>query len=205
MATVTKFEWDFDDPLGKAAGESKRANAAFRDYAMMGAARSLKSLAEKYMRLASDDQVKPPTLSDKTLFGWSLRNAWQDRVARFDELEHEARMLRREQRQRQLEDADWATGQELRDAALNLLGLTLQALQAAGGDVTALNITPGHVVQMADLASKLQRLSTNEPTDNVAFSGAALDAAIARELAKLANGPEAGDVETAANDAPETA
>ena len=51
-------------------------------------------------------------------------------------------------------------------------------------------------------ASKLQRLATDEPTDNINLRGAALDAAIARELARVAHSSQAGDAETAAaNDA----
>lgn len=83
-----------DAPLDRLPGESKRAYAAFHDYAMMGAgARSMRRLLERYR--ASEDAI---TRSWVSMSHWSQDNQWVKRVERFDEItrakaiaDHEAR------------------------------------------------------------------------------------------------------------------
>ena len=87
--TGDAFEWDPGQPLKRGKGESARANAALVDYALMGPGRSLRRLHTRYSKqTANKEQTeKPPTTQWSTLAGWSFRYRWQERVARFDELE----------------------------------------------------------------------------------------------------------------------
>jgi len=79
--------------------ETARANAALRDYALMGPGRDIRSLHTKYAgqeewwkeQTAQETSERiarrPPTGSVKTLFGWSLALDWQARVRRWDEIQ----------------------------------------------------------------------------------------------------------------------
>jgi hypothetical protein len=88
------MSFDPENPLDRMPGESKRAYAAFYDYAMQGAgARSMRRLLEGYR--ASEN---PITKSWVSISHWSANYQWVDRADRFDELtrekalaEHEAR------------------------------------------------------------------------------------------------------------------
>ena len=87
--------WNKDDPLERAIAEdgrreTKRANQAFRDYALMGAGRSLGKL------FAIFSTTRPPdahqilvTKSLNTLKTWSTDFFWVARANRFDELQAE--------------------------------------------------------------------------------------------------------------------
>lgn len=78
------MDFDPNAPLDRLAGESKRAYAAFYDYAMMGAARSLRKLLETYR-----PKDNPITSYWRTISGWSRRYHWVKRAERFDALTRE--------------------------------------------------------------------------------------------------------------------
>jgi hypothetical protein len=130
------LDWIIDEPLTRVKGESKRANAALRDYALMGAGRALRKLLQNYIeRAANVEQAQPPTTRWSTICGWSASLAWQERVVRFDELQQEIEV--RDYAARRLVD---------REARIQVLqayrGKIIQALQlvdpnnASWNDVT---------------------------------------------------------------------
>jgi len=83
--------WDASHPLERCQGESRNANAALRDYALMGSGRSLRKLLARYDGRSADDAQteEPPTRYWSTLSGWSCKFDWVARVARWDEIQHE--------------------------------------------------------------------------------------------------------------------
>ena len=69
------------EPLERQPKESKRANQALRDYAHMGMGRSLRALHNLYLRQASERLAyKPPSTKLQTVFGWSMKFNWQNRI-----------------------------------------------------------------------------------------------------------------------------
>jgi len=62
--------------------ESKRANAAFRDYVRMGVARSLRDLLAHYQTVP-----QPPTASWGTISTWSHKFYWVERSTILDQLQ----------------------------------------------------------------------------------------------------------------------
>lgn len=101
--------WDPENPLGKADGESKKANRALRDYAFMGVGRTLDALAGLYGEWAGQGK-RPPTVSRTTIGTWCFRGRWVDRVKRWEDLEIEReedewRQWRRQLRLREKEGA----------------------------------------------------------------------------------------------------
>lgn len=89
MPTV---DFDKSNPLERVAGETKRANQAFMDYALLGLARSIRRLHEQYSKRSADSQQKPPTESLQTLFRWSFDYGWVDRANAFDEIERSSKL-----------------------------------------------------------------------------------------------------------------
>lgn len=83
MSKVAADEQAFDpaDPLALVAGETERANAALRDYAMMGPGRSLLRLAEAYRTRTGG----VPTKQLSTLKAWSARYHWRERCYAVDD------------------------------------------------------------------------------------------------------------------------
>jgi hypothetical protein len=113
---VAEFTWDADNPLGRAKGETRKANAALRDYVLMGAGRSLRGLHERYCLQSAHDPPTDtaPTRRFKTLASWSTKYDWQARVARFDELEADRTLAAWRERQDEIREREWdATGKLL--------------------------------------------------------------------------------------------
>lgn len=117
------FKWNAKEPLGRGKGEKGKPNAALNDYYMLGAGRSLRRLCALYRerhQSASEGAAEtglPPTRRLRTLFGWSARYHWQERVeAAQAEAEAERRRIRLE-RQIKVDDEDWTLGSELRNLA----------------------------------------------------------------------------------------
>lgn len=113
---IPEIIFDPSDPLARVKpGESRKANAALRDYVYMGASRSIDSLYERYREAkARDPQYKPPTLSRSSLYTWSSRNRWQERLDRFLELEDERIQREWDERTRKIRESDYQDGEELR-------------------------------------------------------------------------------------------
>ena len=145
------------DPLALRAGESKRANIALRDYADMGAGRSIRALAERYrQQAASGAQAKPSTARLPTLWGWSKRFEWQLRVAAWTaDLQQLARLAQidavREMNMRQAE-----LGRSLQNKGVERLA-SLDAEELSMRDALA-SIMEG---------AKLERLARGEASDRV--------------------------------------
>lgn len=112
----SQFEFNPDDPLSRVRpGESRKANAALRDYVFMGTSRSIESLYNRYREAYErDPQYKPPSLSRSNLYTWSSRMRWQERLDRFLELEDARLRAEWEERARKIREADYQDGEELR-------------------------------------------------------------------------------------------
>jgi len=180
-------------PWDRRAGETARAHAALMDYCRLGPARSLAKLLDRYQ--SANEPYTTRRLP--TLAGWSSRFAWQERVAAWDMAEEEKRQALWEERRRQMLEADWSQGGKLRDLGDRILGeapryiTRTETRRDDGSLVITLEIDAGLAIKAIQAGSQLQRLATDEPTEHVALSGAALDAVIAAELARLANSGKA--------------
>ncbi|MGD9099372.1 MAG: hypothetical protein PVF45_02750 [Anaerolineae bacterium] len=113
-----KFTWDYDAPLARAPGETRKANDALRDYWLMGSGRSLRKLHQTYTKHAPGE---PPTRHLRTLKGWSAKYQWQARIDRAKELDDAANQAQWAQRRREVRESDWKDGDKLRDKAGELL------------------------------------------------------------------------------------
>ena len=160
--------FDPEDPLARAPGESLRANAAFRDYALMGPGRSLRKLQERYkgvQRGAKEGTGErlPPSVRLSRLSEWSVDHHWQERVLAYERrLDREEEELWRERRKK-LRSTEW-------DASDKLLGLAAQIVDAApdfisehetvdkNGTITIYKALDGHLaVKAAETGSDLGR------------------------------------------------
>lgn len=159
--------WREDRPLDRISAETRRSNAALQEYALMGAGRSLPKLCARFRAVPKDDSPQPPTRRLSTLKRWSTERDWVARVERWDD-------LRWETRRRAVLEEDWQDGETLREKARALLE------NIAGS-------TLSQIVEAVQVASKLQRLATDRPTDQISLSltGQALDGVIEREVARL--------------------
>jgi hypothetical protein len=180
-------------PPERRASESPAAFRAFCDYTVMGSGgkrRSIRELADYYAGQSASGSLadRPPTLSVKTLFGWSMRYDWDERSVAWDQQqqidEEAARQAIRAQRRVELEEADWQHGSMIRQKVAEIVAelprfirRTVQRIEK-DGQVTevitlALNAGPGELARALELASKLQRLSVGEATDHTRHSGPA--------------------------------
>jgi len=90
------------EPLERQPKESKRANQALRDYALMGMGRTLRSLHRVYLRQAEDKPgYQPPTCRNSTIFGWSMKFNWQERVGQWEQNNQRAEMTAYEQERKE--------------------------------------------------------------------------------------------------------
>lgn len=93
-------DWNLtDDPLAlqEEWRESRKANYALREYAMMGAGRSLSAVRDKFVRQyefwknqvssRTEPAEKPPTIKLRTLTKWCGEFQWVKRVERWDSLQ----------------------------------------------------------------------------------------------------------------------
>ena len=72
------------DPLERLPGESKRAQAAFISYALLGSGRSLRKLLAEFKQAE-----RAPTRAWESLCSWSTKYSWVERAARFDTQQRE--------------------------------------------------------------------------------------------------------------------
>lgn len=145
---------------------------------------------------------------------WSSKHRWVERATAYKEHLAELDRLKWEERRKQLQEADWSDGQEVRKLVMSALPEATRfiarkevRIKGKKGEPDQLIITESFniagLVQALTGADKLQRLATDEPTDNIQLTGAALDAYIAAQLARLAHGGEAGAGDAPEPDAPE--
>lgn len=178
--------YDSDNPLALSddSDETTQANAALYDYALLGDARSLPRLAAAYQSRPKVGQDKPPTRQLSMLKTWSSKYEWQARVARYDELRRE--QLRKEadrlwaERQLASREQTWSDAQALRAKVAKMLEFPVgraesqQETQTSDdGKTIIINktiIMPSRwsffsAAQMLDIASKLERLAVELPTE----------------------------------------
>jgi hypothetical protein len=197
--TNTPTLFNPDDPLARITRETRRANAALHDYALMGAGRSLDKLLSKYRnQFESNSETRPPTKRLGSLAAWSTTFHWQARVDRFDQIEHDKELAKWEERRAALREADWQAGEDLRKQVAAFLA-ELPKFITRNEDIVeidgekvkvitlGLNTRLGELAMVVQAASGLQRLPLGEPTADIRLHGAALDSAIERGLANLAN------------------
>lgn len=90
--------FDFDAPLKRIDGESRKANEALMDYWLMGGGRSLDKLAALYTSTTNPLLKEPPTKKINTLKTWSQKLHWQARIARQKEIDDEIALEQYRQR-----------------------------------------------------------------------------------------------------------
>jgi hypothetical protein len=197
-----------DELWTRQPGETKTAYAAFCEYRNMHIHE--RSIDAAYRR-AKGLQEGSEKRAHSTWFKWSRENNWVARVAEYDDYLSEQDRLIWERRRAEVRQRDWEEAERLRNIVSDAIPSARQFIhsrrtfiEGEDGELDREIITmtfdiTGLTKVLVD-ASKLQRLATDEPTDNITLSGAALDAAIARELARLADGSETGDAETPAED-----
>lgn len=126
---MSKKRADFNehDPLEPIKGETRAANLALQDYALMGGRRSMRQLRDRYRILGKAytadpvNNTKPPTVRLTTMSNWSITYRWQDRVAVYDEI-----VRKRSQDEFETQRNKWRENRM--KAAQGLLGKAVEAL-----------------------------------------------------------------------------
>lgn len=183
---MTDRLWNYDNPLQRCPemGESRAANQGLRDYALMGARRSLRKLLERYRQLVNEDSTKsPPTRKWTTLAAWCQRLDWVARVNRNDELEQARAIEQWRERQSEIRSQGWEMGQALLRRAEKMLAFPLSKSTTEreevgpDGNVITQHITiepttwtDGTIYSMAKVANELCRLAAEMETENVQVS-----------------------------------
>ncbi len=191
--------------LAKRPGESVKAHAAFLDYVRMGPRRSLRQLQAQYVKqAASVEQADsgarmelPPTVKINSLFTWSVRYEWQARIADYQKERDRQDQAVAEARRRALQEADFLTGDDLRDLAGQILAQTPQFLKTTrrlvkgsngqpDREVITVGLDGGLMLRALQLASELQSkaLGVAEKHEVTVTSVTADDLAKARDKAK---------------------
>lgn len=117
MTEEKKVYWDANEPLKRVEnGESAAASQALYDYAHMGYNRSLKGLAEKYQ-----DEEDPPTKSYETIAYWSSTFEWQDRVAKWEEIERQREEKIWRARKDKIREKEWDNFDRLQEIISKIL------------------------------------------------------------------------------------
>lgn len=179
--------------------ESVQAYAAFCQYYVLPPGE--RSIDAAWSKSAGKDQGKRGRNVPRHWYTWSSQHKWVERAAAHDE--HLAELDRQKwaERRKQLQEADWQDGQQVRRMVMDALPEASRFIQrkevrikGQKGQPDQLIITESfNIVGLVNAltgANKIQRLATNEPTDNIQLTGAALDAYISAQLARLANGTE---------------
>lgn len=150
---------------------------------------------------ASEQQKDIGNRAPRRWFSWSTQHNWVARAAAYDEHLAEQDRLLWEERRRHLREQDWSQAEEVRGIISDALPYARGFIQRhttvvrrAGQTFTTVTETfdISSLVRALSDTSKVQRLTVNEPTENIQLTGAALDAYIASQLARLANGGETG-------------
>lgn len=185
------------DPWEQQEGETSKAFAAFSLYLRQPAATRSIEAAWKSV----EGRQRSSSHAPGYWFAWSVKYSWLARATA-----HDAYLAKREQdeydavwleRRRIARNRDYTQADELRRIIDEALPQAERFLRTQRTIVPARDNTPERevitmgfdIVGLARVlaeASKLQRLSNNESTENIELSGAALYASIERELARLA-------------------
>lgn len=191
--------WDPAAPLMRITTETLRANEALQDYARMGAGRSFSKLIERYRTGSEEDpKFSPPTRRMSTIKKWSVRFQWVPRVAAWVELEQDREQMEWEERKAAVRGYDWDLGEEIRAKVREFLLEVPKFRQNYEGYtkdpetgekirtvILALNTSLGELARAGKLASDLQRLATDQPTQISKLTGAVLDELLKRAMDEL--------------------
>jgi len=171
--TLDPSAWD---SLARQAGETPKAHAAFLDYVRMGPGRSLRKLHERYCQQSDNEPAteSPPTQRLRTLADWSVRFAWQKRLAAYKDERDRHDQERWEARRRAVRERDWDAGEELRDLAAKVLAQAPQFVKttrrllrghdgAPDREVITLGLDADALLKTLKLASELQRQAAEVP------------------------------------------
>lgn len=187
-------------PWDRLPDETKRAYEGFHRYCTMRARLRSIDAAWREDKRASGEHVESDQRAPARWFAWSKQFNWPRRAAAYDEhLAEQDRMLW-EERRHELQRRDWEQADALRDVierAIPNAEHFIERRTTRVGDETIITLAfdIDALARVLVHASKLQRLATDEPTDIFRnLSGAALDALLAAEIAKLIHAGEAGDV-----------
>jgi hypothetical protein len=180
---VLEREQAFDpsawEALAPRERESKAAYTAFLDYVRMGPRRSMRQLHARYVQQPSSSPLaeSAPTTKVNTLFTWSTRHGWQDRLTAYQEERDRREQEAWEARRKAVRQADWEAGEALRDLAAdilaetpNFLKTTRRLVKGKGGqpdrEVITVGIEIAALLKALELASKLQALAAGvEPPE----------------------------------------
>lgn len=189
-------------------GEPPLWYTRFLAYTLLGPTRSL--LATYRADLERRGKNKHPKNAPHVWSKASRKWNWGDRAFAFDMLHIERDLVDWDERRTELREADYAQGNELRELVAGFLEVMPRFIRGSRSTTTdddgnthtvefvRMNISLNQLALALVRASKLQRLAADEPTERIAIEGAALDAAIEHELARLGNSTEAGFVGTPA-------
>lgn len=187
--------------------ETAAAYAAFCSYYVL--LPSQRSIDRAWRSAAKEGQTRDGKRAPGNWAEWSSTHDWVKRAAAHDKHVAELDRLEWIDRRKQLRDADWGDGQAVRKLVMDALPEASRFIErkerfvkGTDGQPDQLIITESFningLVSALTGADKLQRLATDEPTEHIQLTGSALDSYIAAQLARLANGGEAGP-----GDAPE--
>jgi len=182
--------FDNEHPLDRLPGEPRTANTALRDYYEMGVGRSLRGLVDQYRNnLQEKTQVNPPSLRLSTVFTWSTKYSWQERVdlmtgvdlkaaneAKRKALEEKAQ--RWVDRQNEVRERDWSQGEQLRELVDKLFEQTPDFITRKQKTIKGKNGEPDRIVITEKInqkllldgllvSSKIQRLAAEMETEHV--------------------------------------
>lgn len=212
-------EWDQE------AGESNQAYAAFRDYFQLpprfrsineayrvsvrerrAASRASRGTQLTEAKAEKERQEIAAMSAPGNWRRWSTKHRWVARAAAWDahvEDQLEARWI---ERREELRQADWEMGQTIRGIVTEGMAEARRFVRSHVERIPAENGQPAQIIitqtfditglaLVAEKASKLQRLAAGEATEHTKWSGSTLDKLIEQELARIANGSQAGNVE----------
>lgn len=198
-------------PWQRRDGESRVAYDAFCHYYRLPVRG--RSLDAAYRAGAKQGENRDGKIAPSHWAAWSSKHEWVARAAAYDEHLAEQDRLQWEERRRRLRERDWEQADQLRQVVADALPhanqfvrrqtTTVRGNAAAGipdREIVTLQFDITALARVLTDASKLQRLAADEPTERVQLTGAALDAYIAAQLARLADSGEAGDGGAAGSD-----
>jgi hypothetical protein len=176
-------------PLSRCIGEPKTANAGLVDYYKMGSGRTLRDLCALYQeRLEKNPQIKPPTTRVRTIFSWSNKFEWQNRVELMEEIDRELEEAAKKKaihekmkvwadRQESIRERDYSQAEQLRDLADSVLAegpkftkTTRKLIKGTNGkpdrEIITVALDAKLMTNAIMAASKLQRLAAEMETEH---------------------------------------
>lgn len=188
-------------PWQQRQDESPKAYAAFCSYYLLPV--NDRSIDVAWRRGAKQGQNRGQKRAPSQWQKWSATFNWVKRAAAHDKHLAELDRLKWVERRKQMREAEWGDAEQVRQLVMEALPEASRFVQrkevftkGKDGAPDTLVITESFnivgLMQTRAGADKLQRLATDEPTEHIQLTGAALDAYIAGQLARLAHGGEAG-------------